>query len=95
MLSFYQCLDAQMEQKVLLMSVARLDYLPALGEIFEINGIEFNVIKIKHKLNTATMQHDLEYYLIKTDDLYDFEYVLVKDEYNSEFDDEYDDDRGF
>lgn len=73
MLSFYQYLDAEMEQKVLLMTISGLEFMPALGELFEINGVEFIVIQIKHKLNTATMQQELEYYLMKSEDVYSIE----------------------
>lgn len=83
MLSFYQYLDAEMEQKVLLMTISGLEFMPALGELFEINGVEFIVIQIKHKLNTATMQQELEYYLMKSEDVYnnEIEYFDQDEEY--------------
>lgn len=82
MLSFYQCLDAQMEQKVLLISVSELDFPPALGELFEVNGLEFVIYQIKHKLNTTNMKQDLEYYLMKPEDLYDIEVEYIDEEEN-------------
>lgn len=83
MLSFYQYLDAEMEQKVLLMTISGLEFMPALGELFEINGVEFIVIQIKHKLNTTTMKQELEYYLMKSEDVYnnEIEYFDQDEEY--------------
>jgi hypothetical protein len=72
-----------MEQQVLLMSVAQMEFPPAMGEIFEINGVEFTVVQIKHRFDTTTMQQHLDYFMMRTEMLYELE-----------FEEEYYNDRG-
>lgn len=85
MLNFYQCLDQDMEQKILLIALNGLDFPPALGEAFEINGIEYNIVFIKHRLSTTNMRQELDYYLMKPEQMIDVEVFYQEDDDNRRF----------
>jgi hypothetical protein len=68
-----------MEQKVLLIALNGLDIMPALGETFAINGIDYAVVQVKHNLNTSSMSHSLDFYLMKPSMAYELEGEYIEE----------------
>lgn len=85
MITFYQLLDSEGTNKILVLQVAELNVIPNMGENFCINDNEFVVAKVKHVLDTVTMGSGVEIHLM-TEDLFE-EAMKEEIEYHIEYTD--------
>lgn len=80
MIRIFQALDAYGEQRVLLLAVQTLDFVPNQGEHFDINGKNFLVLHVQHYLDTATMDQSLELTVIPPENMIDIEFIGEEEE---------------
>jgi hypothetical protein len=69
MIYLFEALDVFLEEKLLLLQIRGLDYIPNKHEEFCINGHSYRVLHVKHDFRVvgSMPNHNLEIYLGKED----------------------------